>query len=85
METLLEYKCPACGGALSFDSSLQKMKCPYCDTEFEVAALQELDEALQEEISQDTTWEKAPDAQWSEEEEAQLRSFVCQSCGGEIQ
>jgi len=35
MATLLEYKCPCCGGALSFDSEAQKMKCPYCDTEFE--------------------------------------------------
>jgi tRNA(Ile2) C34 agmatinyltransferase TiaS len=46
MAVLLEYKCPSCGGALSFDSSLQMMKCPYCDTEFEVSALQELDEEI---------------------------------------
>ena len=34
MAKLLEYKCPSCGGALKFDSSVQKMKCPYCGTEF---------------------------------------------------
>lgn len=84
METLLEYKCPACGGALSFDSSLQKMKCPYCDTEFEVAALQELDEALQQEGSSDFTWESQPEGQWSEEETENLRTYVCESCGGQI-
>ena len=84
METLLEYKCPACGGALSFDSSLQKMKCPYCDTEFEVSALQELDEALKEEKPSDFTWESQPASQWSKEETENLRSYVCQSCGGEI-
>ena len=32
MSGLVEYKCPACGGAMEFDSALQKMKCPYCDT-----------------------------------------------------
>ena len=84
METLLEYKCPACGGALSFDSSVQRMKCPYCDTEFEVAALQELDEALKEEGGSDYTWESQPEGQWSEAETENLRTYVCQSCGGEI-
>ena len=84
METLLEYKCPACGGALSFDSGLQKMKCPYCDTEFEVAALQELDEVLRQEQPSDFTWESQPESCWSEEESGNLRSFVCKSCGGEI-
>ena len=84
METLLEYKCPACGGALSFDSSAQKMKCPYCDTEFEVAALQELDEVLKQEIPSDFQWESQPEGQWSAEETENLRTFICQSCGGEI-
>lgn len=84
METLLEYKCPACGGALSFDSSLQKMKCPYCDTEFEVEALRELDEALKQEGPSDFTWESQPEGQWTQEEAQDLRSYICQSCGGEI-
>ena len=84
METLLEYKCPACGGALNFDSSLQKMKCPYCDTEFEVAALRELDEVLKQEQPSDFTWQAQPDSQWSEEETENLRTYICRSCGGEI-
>lgn len=84
METLLEYKCPACGGALNFDSSVQKMKCPYCDTELEVAALRELDEVLRQEQPSTYTWDTQPQGQWTEEEAEGLRSFVCQSCGGEI-
>lgn len=43
MSDLREYKCPACGGAIEFDSKSQKMKCPYCDTEFELETLKELD------------------------------------------
>ena len=44
MSNILEYKCPCCGGAIEFDSSLQKMKCPYCDTEFEVEAVKAFNE-----------------------------------------
>ena len=46
MSEILEYKCPCCGGATEFDSKLQKLKCPYCDSEFEVQSLKEMDEAL---------------------------------------
>ena len=60
------------------------MKCPFCDTEFEVEALQELDAALKQEKPSDFTWESQPEDQWSEEETQNLRSFICQSCGGEI-
>lgn len=84
MDTLLEYKCPACGGALNFDSSVQKMKCPYCDSELEMEALLELDAALKQEESSDFTWETQPEGRWSDEETANLRTFICNSCGGEI-
>ena len=39
MAELFDYKCPACGGALSFDSHIQKMKCPYCDSEYDMDTL----------------------------------------------
>lgn len=82
MATLLEYKCPCCGGALSFDSELQKMKCPYCDTEFETETLRQMDEVLKETSAED-------DVNWNTEEKQPwldpgLCSYVCQSCGGEI-
>ena len=32
MSNQMEYKCPACGGALAFDSASQKLKCPFCDS-----------------------------------------------------
>ena len=49
MAVLQEYKCPCCGGAIAFDSSLQKMKCPYCDTEFEMETLASYDNELKNE------------------------------------
>ena len=48
MAGMLEYKCPCCDGAIRFDSTTQKMKCPYCDTEFEVDALKGYDEDLKD-------------------------------------
>ena len=36
MAKMQEFKCPCCGGSIEFDSSAQKMKCPFCDTEFDV-------------------------------------------------
>lgn len=49
MAVLQEYKCPACGGALEFDSKLQKVKCPYCDSEFTMEELKSIDAGLDKE------------------------------------
>lgn len=53
MPALLEYECPACGGGLEFDPLLQKVKCPYCESEFEVADLKSKDVPLAEEPAQE--------------------------------
>ena len=57
MAGLQEYKCPCCGGAIAFDSKIQKMKCPYCDTEFEMDALKGYDAELQNEQTDDMEWD----------------------------
>lgn len=82
MATLLEYKCPCCGGAIEFDSSLQKMKCPYCDTEFDVDTLKSLDDVL--DGHDETEWETTAGGEWEDKEADGLCSYVCNSCGGEI-
>ena len=46
MSDLQEYKCPCCGGAISFDSTLQKLKCPFCDTEFDTYTEMSADDIL---------------------------------------
>ena len=51
MAGLQEYKCPCCGGAIAFDSTIQKMKCPYCDTEFEMDALKGYDAEPQQAVN----------------------------------
>lgn len=84
MATLLEYKCPCCGGAIQFDSTLQKMKCPYCDTEFEMETLAAMDDQLKSEQADDMSWENQPKQTWDTDQESGMRSYVCKSCGGEI-
>ena len=43
MADIKEYKCPAGGGAMEFDSKSQKMKCPFCDTVVDMAEFEEAD------------------------------------------
>lgn len=84
MANLQEYKCPCCGGAIAFDSTIQKMKCPFCDTEFEMEALKGYDEELNNEPEENMNWDTAAGSEWQEGEAAGLHSYVCRSCGGEI-
>lgn len=81
MAVLQEYKCPCCGGAIAFDSGIQKMKCPYCDTEFEMEVLAAYDSELQNEAPDDLQWETSGTGVW---EEDGVRSYICNSCGGQI-
>lgn len=83
MADIIEYKCPSCGGAVGFESKIQKMKCPYCDTEYEMEALKELDESLKNEQSDDINWKIEKENEWQGEEEG-MQVYICKSCGGEI-
>ena len=83
MSTMLQYKCPCCGGKIEFDSSLQQLKCPYCDTAFDVKDLKDYDEVLEtDEIQEELHWDDPDSGQWDGGEG--MNVFVCNSCGGEI-
>ena len=84
MAVLQEYKCPCCGGAIAFDSASQKMKCPYCDTEFEMETLASYDDALKQEPADQMDWTERAGGDWAEGETDGLRVYSCKSCGGEI-
>lgn len=86
MADVLEYKCPCCGGGIAFDSSVQKMKCPYCDTEFELESLKEFEEEYME-ADRDPQWDAQnveQTAQELDDEDGSLVSYTCESCGAEI-
>ena len=61
------------------------MKCPFCETEFDISTLQSFDDDLrQDEKTDDMNWQSGPEAEWTEGETDNMRVYVCKSCGGEI-
>lgn len=82
--SLQDYKCPCCGGSIEFSSETQKMKCPYCDTEFDVETLKQYDEELKNETPDNMEWDTEPGSEWTEGETEGMRVYICNSCGGQI-
>ncbi len=80
---LEQFKCPNCGGGVEFDSASQKMKCPFCESEFDMESLKEFSE-LKESEEETPVWDSYTSTEWSAEEEGNIRRYVCQSCAGEI-
>ena len=84
MAELQEYKCPNCGGGVNFDSFTQNMKCPYCDSEFEIEGLKSYNDELKNDKNSNMTWDVEPGGQWQAGETDGMRIYTCKSCGGEI-
>jgi DNA-directed RNA polymerase subunit RPC12/RpoP len=80
-----EYKCPNCGGSVKFDSSTQTMKCPYCDTEFEIAVLEEYQKETASSANNNDEWKTESQVQaWEEGDLNELTTGSCPSCGAEL-
>lgn len=87
---VMSYKCPNCGGGLTFDPKSQKMICEYCLSEF----TKEEAERLGEEKAGDPEPDSAPGPDLQENasgndgsrtetaEEAMV--YICPSCGAQI-
>lgn len=79
LATVLQQKCPNCGGAVEFDADSQRLKCPYCDTEFDISEETENVANLVEKSDWSSTG-----AEWSQGETDGMSVYICNSCGGEI-
>lgn len=79
---LKEYKCPNCGGAVEWDASTQKMKCPFCDAEFEQEVLEQYVNKISNVLEDDMNWQNTQ-TEWDSDNDGFI-SYVCKSCGGEI-
>ena len=85
MAKILEYKCPCCDGKIEFDSGLQQMKCPFCETTFDVSTLQDYDDILNQQTPQEEMqWDTDAGSEWEQDEAAYMGVFACTSCGGEL-
>lgn len=96
MAGITEYKCPTCGGTLAFDSVSQKLKCPYCDSQFDIEQFETPETAQgggprQQDAGTEghpgtgsMNWNVEPGGEWAEGEQAGMNIYSCQSCGGEI-
>ncbi len=84
MAQLIQHKCPACGASIEFNTETQKMSCPYCDSELDVAALLAMDAELDDTQEDQVEWETTPSEEWQPGEVEGMRVYICQSCGGEV-
>ena len=84
MSDVIEYKCPACGGKLEFSSGSQKMRCPFCESEFDVDSIKDHDNSLENIKDDDMNWETTAGNSWQQSETENMRVYTCKSCGGEI-
>ena len=65
------YKCPACHGVLEFDIKTQKLKCPYCGSEYEISDFED-----------DVTPAEAAEKEAAEAEEEKPKQEAEKSEGG---
>lgn len=84
MSAVLKYECPCCGGSIEFDSQSQQMKCPYCETTFDVEAMKQLEEAQKDSTGSEMNWDTQAGSEWEQGETEGMRIYTCKSCGGEI-
>jgi DNA-directed RNA polymerase subunit RPC12/RpoP len=76
---LHEYECPACGGAMEFNPGTQKLKCPFCDSEFDVKDYVANHNSNSTGESADTY-----ETNGGSDDATPMYIYSCGSCGGEI-
>ena len=84
MPNVMEYKCPRCNGVLEFDSRLQKLKCPYCDSIFTVEQMQSKDDVLNEQQAQPHAHQQPQQQTQQAAQTDGMGVYTCNSCGGEL-
>ena len=93
---VITYKCPNCGGGLTFNAEKQKYKCEYCLSEFSQEELDEIEKRelekarKQAEVQRDPEPEGAGSEAGTEEHVSGSKKtvtpimYTCPSCGAQI-
>lgn len=80
MSEVINHKCPSCGATLEFDIRSQRVKCPYCDSEFDVSEVASNDGDL----TADFELADNGGIEWKDAELYGISEYQCESCGGNI-
>ena len=92
---VITYKCPNCGGGLTFNAEKQKYKCEYCLSEFSQEELDEIEKRelekarKQAEVQRDPEPEGAGSEAGTEEHVSGSKKtvtpimYTCPSCGAQ--
>jgi len=86
---VITYKCPNCGGGLTFDPASQKFSCEYCDSKFDEETLKKLqpDSSADQHLAAEAppaAQEAAPAAPAQDQSAPGAVVYTCPSCGAEI-
>ena len=81
------YQCPNCLAGLRFDGGTGKLACDSCDNEFEVELVDQLYEDKAQAAASagvEPQWDITMTNNFSDEEAANMRGYICPSCAAEI-
>ncbi len=84
-DSMLKYQCPACGGALAYSATKQKLVCEFCESEFAEDVIKEKEpEANQDQkVKEKIDWNIEGYVKEHQQQDTQS-GFICTSCGAEV-
>ena len=89
-DTSVSYKCPNCGAPLSFLPGHDHVTCEYCNTELDVATVENLFQKAQEKAAlaaeaKESKWNTdGAGSEWDSAEAEEMKVQTCSSCGAEL-
>ena len=84
---VVNYQCPNCLAPLRFDGATSKLVCDSCDSTYTTEQVEKYfadQEAAAVASGVDPQWDISLTGNYTEEEAAQLRGYLCPSCAAEI-
>ncbi len=83
MADIMDYKCPKCGGSITFSAAKQKFVCEWCDSEYTEDELRQYsDRVTDDPMPEEKAAQAAGDAQADGGDI--VNSYSCSSCGAQV-
>ena len=85
MDQIQNYKCPCCGGPLTFSGATQSLHCDACGNDYSAETMKQMDEVLNgAQAESKFDWSNYQPREFGPAEAESLASYSCPSCGAEI-